>query len=47
MKKVIISPSNSRAIAFFEDLNKKKEERKKKFEAKAIKILRPNTSVSQ
>ena len=39
MKKVVISPSNTKAIAFFEELNKKKEELKKKAEAKVAKIL--------
>lgn len=32
IKKVTISPKNSKAIAFFEDLHKKKEEIKKKLE---------------
>jgi tetrahydromethanopterin S-methyltransferase subunit G len=34
LKKVFISSSNSRkAIAFFEEINKRKEEAKKKFDA--------------
>jgi hypothetical protein len=34
LKKVFISTTNSRkAIAFFEELNKRKEEAKKKFDA--------------
>lgn len=37
MKKVVISPSNTKAIAFFNELNKKKEELRKKAEEKARK----------
>ncbi len=36
MKKVVISPANTKAIAFFEALSKKKEELKKKMEARLL-----------
>lgn len=35
IKKVVISASNSKAIAFFDELNRKKEELRKKIEAKS------------
>jgi len=49
MKKVVISPTNAKAIAFFEDLNKKKEVLRKKIEAKINKAIHPsfNTSKAQ
>lgn len=34
MKKVIISPTDTKAIAFFTEIEKKKEERRKKMETK-------------
>ena len=38
MKKVTISPSDAKAIAFFEKLSKKKEELRKKIESKLDEI---------
>ncbi len=37
MKKVVISPSDTKAIAFFEKLARKKEEIRKKIESKLMK----------
>ena len=39
MKKVVISPNDKNAIAFFEKLNKKKEELRKRIEAKLAKTV--------
>lgn len=39
MKKVVISPTNAKAIAFFSELNKKKEELRKKVEVKILKSI--------
>ena len=41
MKKVVISPTNAKAIAFFEDLNRKKEAHRKKIEVKINKAIHP------
>lgn len=43
MKKVVISPENRPAIAFFEKLNKKKEELRKKIEARISKTAESMT----
>lgn len=39
IKKVVISPNNSvKAIAFFDEINKRKEEAKIKFSSKTAKV---------
>jgi hypothetical protein len=37
MKKIVISPTNKKAIAFFEELSKRKDESRKRIESKLIK----------
>jgi hypothetical protein len=36
VKKIVISPDNTKAIAFFEELSKKKAEIKKKLEERGV-----------
>lgn len=47
LKKIVISPTNTKAVAFFEELSKRKAETKKKIEAMAKDKLTKNKKIGE